>query len=385
MKVGTCPQTDILQISGFKHGSLPFKYLGIPISSKNLTKNEGRKLIDKITARIRAWVAKHLSYAGMLTLVTSVLHTLHSYWASIFLIPNCIMNRIYSICRNYLWGGGTDSYMHAPAINWEKYCSPKEEGGLGLKNAKTWNTAMLGKYVWWVASKKDHLWVRWINHVYLKGSYWTHYTPPNDCSWSWKKIAHIMAKFRNAYNSDLWLGTPADYSIKAWYKWMRQRLPRIPWWRICWNSMNVTRTSFIFWVVMLGRLLTRDRLVRMGGGPDMNCYLCQSADENHDHLFFECTFSKRCVTLMQLKLQVDFSPNDIIKWNSRGRRDNILIRKIVCACHVHLAYLIWQARNKARVMNKVIHPRVIVHQAIQGVLTRVWARNTSAIPTTDET
>ncbi|XP_074291104.1 uncharacterized protein LOC141617871 [Silene latifolia] len=46
---------EILQISGFKKGALPFKYLGVPISSKKLSKNEGRKLTDKITARIRAW------------------------------------------------------------------------------------------------------------------------------------------------------------------------------------------------------------------------------------------------------------------------------------------------------------------------------------------
>ncbi|XP_074318491.1 uncharacterized protein LOC141655304 [Silene latifolia] len=273
--------------------------------------------------------------------------------------------------------------MHAPAVNWDQCCTPKEEGGLGLKNAKIWNTAMLGKYVWWVASKKDHLWVRWINHVYLKGSHWTNYSPPQDCSWSWKKIAHIMAKVRTAYTSDLWLGSSDDYTIKAGYNWWRQSLPRR--WKICWNSMNVPRTSFIFWAVKLGRLLTRDRLARMGGDPDMTCYLCHNATENHNHLFFRCSFSSRCVSLLQAKLQVDFNPNDIMQWNSRGRRRSILRRRIICACHVYLTYLIWQVRNKARLMQQVTHPRVIVPQAIQGILSRFWARNSSAITTSHET
>ncbi|XP_074315726.1 uncharacterized protein LOC141651935 [Silene latifolia] len=92
----------ILQVSGFKRGSLPFRYLGVPISSKKLTKNEGMKLIDKITARIRSWGARHLTYSGRLVLVNAVLSSLHSYWSSVFLIPNGILKKIDNICRNYL-------------------------------------------------------------------------------------------------------------------------------------------------------------------------------------------------------------------------------------------------------------------------------------------
>ncbi|XP_074278253.1 uncharacterized protein LOC141601846 [Silene latifolia] len=146
----------IIQVSGFKKGLLPFRYLGVPISSKKLTKNEGMKLIDKITTRIRSWGARHLSYSGRLVLVNSVLTGLHSYWSSIFLIPNGILNKIDVVCRNYLWGGN-ENYLKAPNSNWDTCYTPKEEGGLGIKASKLWNKALLGKYVWWVASKKDHL------------------------------------------------------------------------------------------------------------------------------------------------------------------------------------------------------------------------------------
>ncbi|XP_074265774.1 uncharacterized protein LOC141588219 [Silene latifolia] len=116
---------DILQISGFHRGSLPFKYLGVRISSKKLTKNESLKLTDRIVARIRGWGTKHLTYAG----------------------------------RNFVWRGTSD-YKISPNVKWDTCCLPKEEGGLGIKDAKTWNKALFGKYVWWLANKKDHLWVR---------------------------------------------------------------------------------------------------------------------------------------------------------------------------------------------------------------------------------
>ncbi|XP_074305237.1 uncharacterized protein LOC141640287 [Silene latifolia] len=131
----TSTVNNTLQVSGFKSENLPFKYLGIPMSSKKLTKNEGMKLLDKLVARIRGWGIRHLSYAGRLTLVSSVLSTLHTYWVNIFLIPNGILNRVNAICRNFLWAGKSD-YGKAPAISWDTCCAPKSKGGLGLRVAK---------------------------------------------------------------------------------------------------------------------------------------------------------------------------------------------------------------------------------------------------------
>ncbi|XP_074305761.1 uncharacterized protein LOC141640983 [Silene latifolia] len=102
----------ILQVSGFHRGTLPFKYLGVPISAKKLTKHEGMKLTDRIVARIRSWGTKHLSYAGMLTLFRK------------------------------------SEYQKPSSISWDTCCVPKEEGGLGIKDEKCWNKALLRKYAW---------------------------------------------------------------------------------------------------------------------------------------------------------------------------------------------------------------------------------------------
>ncbi|XP_074277491.1 uncharacterized protein LOC141601122 [Silene latifolia] len=107
---------SILQVSGFHTGALPFKYLGVPISSKKLTKSKEKKLTDRIVARIRGWGTRHLSYAGRVVLVNSVLTTLHSYWASLFLLSSRLMNKINAICRNSLWSG-TSEFKKVPNIS----------------------------------------------------------------------------------------------------------------------------------------------------------------------------------------------------------------------------------------------------------------------------
>lgn len=40
-------------MSGFSHGTLPFKYLGVPICFKKISAREYDNLAEKITARIR--------------------------------------------------------------------------------------------------------------------------------------------------------------------------------------------------------------------------------------------------------------------------------------------------------------------------------------------
>ncbi|OIT29233.1 hypothetical protein A4A49_64264, partial [Nicotiana attenuata] len=54
---------NILKYLEFVHGNLPFKYLGVPLSTKKISLLQWQPLIEKITARITSWTAKKLSYA----------------------------------------------------------------------------------------------------------------------------------------------------------------------------------------------------------------------------------------------------------------------------------------------------------------------------------
>ncbi|XP_074306354.1 uncharacterized protein LOC141641596 [Silene latifolia] len=188
-----------------------------------------------------------------------------------------------------------------------------------------------------------------------------------------------MCIFKSAYTADSWLGKPTDYYVLEGYNWLRCLGPTVSWYKLCWNSLNIPKASFIYWTFSLGRLLTKDRLAHMGGVSDLNCFLCSNADENHEHLFFDCEFSSRCVSLLQQKLNIQFNPRELVEWNKRGRRKSILIRRLICACHVQLVYLIWQVRNQARIYFKVLHPTVLIKKVILDVCTRFHARNTSKL------
>lgn len=58
--------------TGFVIGSLPIKYLGVPLISKRISIKDCKPLIDKITTKIHHWTTKSLSYARRLQLVQSI-------------------------------------------------------------------------------------------------------------------------------------------------------------------------------------------------------------------------------------------------------------------------------------------------------------------------
>lgn len=62
--VKTEDKHEILISLGYEEGSLPVKYLDVPLSSKRLTVSQCRPLIDKMTCKVSSWTAKLLTYAG---------------------------------------------------------------------------------------------------------------------------------------------------------------------------------------------------------------------------------------------------------------------------------------------------------------------------------
>ncbi|KAK4730887.1 hypothetical protein R3W88_023875 [Solanum pinnatisectum] len=156
------------------------------------------------------------------------------------------------------------------------------------------------------------------------------------------------------------------YTIKSGYQWKQNEGQQMDWWRAVWNRTNVPKHSFIFWLAMRCRLLTRERLMQMGIGQDIPCPLCGSHPETNAHLFFECEFSKACLedTLNWLKTkQRNMGLQEIWKGVTRkvtGKTSRGLIWAILAA----LIYYIWQVRNDA-VWDQIVPRTHMILQKIQ--------------------
>jgi len=147
-------------------------------------------LISKYESKLSKWAQKNISMAGKVTLINSVLNALPIYLLSFFKIPQKVAHRLVTLQRNFLWGGDKD-YKKIPWVKWETICLPKEEGGLGIKEISKFNEALLGKWIWDLASDQQQLWARIIKSKY---GGWEELQLGRDrrgCSHWWKDLRKI--------------------------------------------------------------------------------------------------------------------------------------------------------------------------------------------------
>ncbi|XP_062100338.1 uncharacterized protein LOC133806230 [Humulus lupulus] len=137
-------KTEILQVLQLPAGSFPLHYLGVPLRPTKWKHVDCEIIIQKMRTKLFSWSSKHLSYAGRLLLIQSVLFGLRNYWMSVFILPQSIIKEVEKLCRQFLWGAsGTPSKLHL--ASWHQVCMPKAYGGLGLRDGASWNRALLAK------------------------------------------------------------------------------------------------------------------------------------------------------------------------------------------------------------------------------------------------
>ncbi|WZZ65076.1 hypothetical protein YC2023_076446 [Brassica napus] len=189
----TPSETDLIQAStGMALGSLPFRYLGVPLNSRKLSLTNCEPLIHQIKTRFSSWSVKSLSFSGRLLLIKTVIAGVTTFWCSAYVLPKACVDRINSLCSMFLWKGNIEG-LNSARVSWDTVVLTKRQGGLGVKDLYTWNKACTLRLLWLLFFRPDSVWVQWFKEVILKGSvynYWTT-TPKQSYSWLVNKLLKL--------------------------------------------------------------------------------------------------------------------------------------------------------------------------------------------------
>ncbi|XP_074265715.1 uncharacterized protein LOC141588160 [Silene latifolia] len=256
--------------------------------------------------------AKKLSYAGRLTLVNSVLNTLHNYWGSIFLIPKAVVRKIEAICRNCFWEGGSE-YQRVPLVAWDKD--------------------------------------RHFN------------VPPSDSNWNWRNICKVKGLMSTGYVNNHWDHDPKFYSLKSGYGMFQGGRPSIGWHKDVWDICCVPKHSIISWLVHDDALNTREKLFRLKICDRNQCVLCENGVETHQHLFHGCNYGE------QIKIQLDQWLQ--FKFNTHCMELSELQVKVCKMVIVGFWYRLWLERNSCRIDQQLTYPERIVQELKRMIHARI--------------
>lgn len=135
-------------------------------------------------------------------------------------------------------------------------CDPKIVGGLNITSLKEWNQTTIGKLLWNIHSKKDKLWIRWVNVYYLKGHDVLSWEIPSTCFWMIRKIV----KSRDIMvNIDYWSNiTKGDkFCTTTMYRELRGNKVPVEWGKMLIDNHVCPKAKFTLRLLLNGRPPTK--------------------------------------------------------------------------------------------------------------------------------
>ena len=211
----TDQEVDTIQAStGMICGTLPVRYLGVPLNSRKLNLVTCEPLIHQIKKKFSSWSVKSLSFAGRLLIIKTVIAGITTFWCSAFILPKACIARINSLCSVFLWRGDIDSHNTA-RVAWETVVLTTQQGGLGVKDLHTWNKACCLKLVWLLFFRSRSMRVAWFREVVLKGSIHNYWTTKPKVSFSW--LANKILKLKDVVYPLVKLRLENGLSARFWH------------------------------------------------------------------------------------------------------------------------------------------------------------------------
>ena len=187
--------TSLTSISGIRSTPSLHRYLGFPIIKGRPKRSDFFFIIDKMHSRLASWKNKLLSKPGRLTLASSVLSSIPSYYMQINWMPQSICDSIDKTTRDFLWKDTNNKGINL--VNWQKV---KHLGGLGIHTARETNTSLLGKLVWDMVQSTNKLWVHLLSNKYIGGRDFLQASIQSNSSPSWSSIIRAKNILKQGYS-----------------------------------------------------------------------------------------------------------------------------------------------------------------------------------------
>ena len=336
--------------------SFPMKYLGLPLSVTRLKRIHFQSLEDRVAARLRPWVGKHVTMAGRTVLVKSVLTSVVIYFITVLDVPVESLLKIDSIRHAFLWAACDKVTGGKCKVNWELVCKPKVLGGLGILNLKKFAAALRLRWLWFEWDDNPKPWVGLGNPCSAKdedlfaaatkvevgngnkasfwNSSWLEGRRPKDVA---PLIFDIAKKrtctVRRGLTNDFWVtnlnmddGLSLDHISQFVNLWtllhnvhLTEDADKITWKftnngkyssssaykmqflghtqstmpALVWKPWAPPKYKIFSWLIIQNRVWTADRLQRRGWPNCGLCKLCNHVPETAAHLLFQCRFTKR--------------------------------------------------------------------------------------------
>ena len=147
---------DMLRTLGVREVDRFESYLGLPTLIGRVKYHTFSFFKDRVWKKLQGWKGMLLSRAGKEILIKAVAQSIPTYTMSVFQIPMKLCDELDALCAKFWWGQvGNERKIHWRS--WDKLSISKKDGGMGFRDLRAFNLAMLAKQGWRMIQETDSL------------------------------------------------------------------------------------------------------------------------------------------------------------------------------------------------------------------------------------
>nr|XP_023894814.1 uncharacterized protein LOC112006735 [Quercus suber] len=142
---------------------------------------------DWIKAKLAGWKEKLLSKARKEVLIKAVAQSIPTYTMGVFQLPKKLCDDLNTMCANFWWG----QVDRERKIHWQRWgilTQAKKYGGMGFRDLKIFNLAMLAKQGWRLLQNQESLVFKCLKARYFPCCSFMEAVDSPTSSYIWKSI-----------------------------------------------------------------------------------------------------------------------------------------------------------------------------------------------------
>jgi hypothetical protein len=232
-----CPaavQNDIRATLGVSSSTFEEKYLGLPTPEGRMKGEYFQPIMNRFTKRLTNWCEKYCSHAAKETHIKAVAQALPGYAMGVFKMSVGFCNQYEKLIRDYWWGD-EEGQRTVHWLAWENLTKPKSRGGIGFRDIKLFNQALLARQAWRLIHRPESLCARVLKSKYYPKGNILDTVFASDASQVWRGMEFglellkkgIISRIGNGKNTqifrDQWLPRKAGLKVTGLKKNTRKR------------------------------------------------------------------------------------------------------------------------------------------------------------------
>ncbi|XP_062173645.1 uncharacterized protein LOC133879119 [Alnus glutinosa] len=154
-------------------------------------------------------------------------------------------------------------------------------------------------------------------------------------------------------------------------------MAEVNWYNFVWFALAIPKHSFILWLVFRDALITKEKMYTWGYTRPTLCLFCFACQENRDHIFFRCSFSRHVWRNVIVECLIFDPPLDweaIDSWSNVHLKGRSLHATICRLCFGATIYHLWRHRNDLLHGNTPCSDELLGQQVKWEVRSRLIAR-----------